>query len=230
MNVKYTYNQKNALVIDDNEFLSVKKVTDKLEEILIAENKVEIMENLLFDIKNEIPKLKIKKFNNTEWAILSPIIGTFGFAVFGFSTLYTLIGMGITGFLFGGVITLSLLKDNFSIKEKLNEFQIQEYFLERDIPKEKECIRELENDAKPVENENKDEKIVKINNKVVFEKQKIYLKKLAIYGSKIKRYTKNYNNGSLDNNLREQLITDGINPDEFENYIEYKKELTKKVS
>ena len=81
MNKEYTYLDGKVIVEDENGKKRVTEYSDKLDEILVQENLIEVMENKLSEvdkkIQNNDERLKRKKNSKTNPHQLNPIVDSF---------------------------------------------------------------------------------------------------------------------------------------------------------
>ena len=238
MNIKSVIIDNHAHVFS-NKGIIIKPLTDNLEEILKQENKIELMEeeikrNKEKNVKDleELKKDKKLIFLGFPWIFLSCFFFSWALSIGGnnpfllgaWNLKEILIGFGIIA---GGVIGLGWSLDGFIIyqsdKRKIERQQLQNFFLEKELEKEKSYLKELEDLAIPIVQE-EPTNLIDIDNKILKEKLKEYKEKLNYYQKKVKKF---YNH-PLTEKFKREMEQNGIDAEIFEDYLAEQKRSLKK--
>lgn len=204
-----SYFQKNGITyaLDKTGKFNTIKTSNNIEEILIAHNCIEELENLLKDIKEK------KKINKVKWEKSKKFLLSFEVLslILILLPLYTIIEiLGIMLLLISSGITISKY-NNYSKTTK--EYENKQKILKHMISKEKFKLNILEKNARPIKND------IHIKEKTInFEKKRKELhKKLELISfvsqniSKINFYLDNYGEDYLKNDLSSKFSIEEIN-------------------
>lgn len=254
MNKEYTYLDGKVIVEDEIGKKRVTEYSDKLDEILVKENLIEVMEDNL----SEVDK-KIQDYNNqlkeNKKGIFSPLMqavimtafiplflklligdiasmslglpGSAFLEIFGNMSLsaFVTIVSGVLSTLLCGMFTLYNYSNYKELKRKLKGLGSKKKELEENLVIEKQKLNELqENRQSKVES---GQFIVrKVDDKEILERLKAHLRLYYDCGYNEDVYSKRYMNGTLHKKLRKYYTETGI--EKIESYLEEKGIVKKK--
>lgn len=242
MNIKYLPMQNQACVMDEFEKIRKIPLTTNLDEKLETENKIEILEQKISENQKTKEEADRKKFKwKSLWrgpaCILTFIIlgqlcyllliskGNVNISDLLEDIILVMKAMSIIGTYFGVALLTSYLVKAKSAKKKVENAEFTSYFLENELKKEKEHLETIKQTQQLIETESKEEALTYIDNKKIKEHYREYLNKLASYGYRMKKVRKMYTKNSSQ--LEQDLMTDGINIELFESFLEENKRVRK---
>ena len=244
MNIKYLPIEEKAYIANENDKIRVVQLTTNLDSQLDSENKIEMLENEIKKLDNQREKTKNEKIRNAILAIPAWCL----FCLITFFLMYYILTAGEinlidfisekilikislwSGIVCGGIHAMSFLCEYFRIKYSLKRKDLQLFFMEKEIEKEQEHLKEIKREAVPKKQEKEVKEMVQVYDKSFLVEWEKYQKKLCLYAYKLQKYARRqtgiakYN---LDADYKEQLIKESIEPEIIEDYLE---EYTKKRS
>lgn len=248
MNKEYTYLDGKVIVEDENGKKRVTEYSDKLDEILVQENLIEVMENKLSEvdkkIQNNDERLKRKKkerfFPLIQAVIMTSIIplllkfligdiastplglpGSAFAEIFGNMSVSTFITIcsGILSILLCGMFSLSDHSIYKELKRKLKGLGSEKKELEENLVIERQKLNELQ-ESKQSKVESEQFIVRQVDDKAILEGLKAYLQLYYDCGYNEDVYARYYMNGTLHKKLRRYYTETGI--EEIESYLEEK--------
>ena len=237
MNKQYKKKEDYAIVIDDKGNEKLVLLTDNIEDILEQENKIEEMCNEVEKLQMEIPLLQKNLTSSKKNALFSLPIGLLFGLSFGY--VFNLSGHGVVlseaykkGMLYGSllcglgtglVFSLKEIVNAIKTKQELTSMEIQNFFLEKDLETERAYLQDLNDLAHKIEHEQQ-KKVINLDTSSTKQKLMEYQNKLKLYGKRAKEFY----HKPMQEAFRNELYTNGIDVETFEDYLEEKtKRLTK---
>ena len=239
MNTKYVIMENRAYVFNDERRTIKKPLTDNLEEILKQENKIELIEGEIKKNKEENRKATKELESDKKmilWGfpciLLAGLLFAGGLNIRGNNPLifatwnlkevlfhFGAFACGLMGFCWSldGVVNYR------NSKRKIARNQMQNFFLEKNLETEKNYLKELEELAVKVEQE-EFSNLIDIDNKLLKEKLKEYKEKLNFY----QKRTKKFYHKPMGENFKTEMYRNGIDAEIFEEYVASQKRSLKK--
>ena len=227
MNKYFVVFNNDTKVITDKGIIT-EDITNNIGDILIKENELEEMEKKLKDIlENKKESERNIVFYKDLWVkiylmaigmfvtsagIIQLFNGAFNLSIFLFSVL--------AGIFSGFIFNLGPHEDyKVCLKEK-KVLDLQEYYLEQEIPKKGVELELLREKSKLLENKEENAKIEKIEDREVLLRLKNNLESLKEIGLKTDKYAKKYANGLWNERDKQAIEKTGIDTEMIENYLE----------
>lgn len=255
MNKEYTYLDGKVIVEDENGKKRVTEYSDKLDEILVQENLIEVMENMLSEVDKKIQD-DDSRLKKDKKGIFSPLIqaiimtvfiplflklligdiasmplglpGSAFEAIFGnvsISAFITVVS-GVLSTLLCGMFTLSNYSNYKEPKRKLKGLGSEKKELEENLVIEIQKLNELQ-ESKQNKVETEQFIVKKVDDKAILEGLKSYLQLYYDCGYNEDTYARYYMNGTLHKKLRKYYTETGI--EEIESYLEENTDVKKRM-
>lgn len=255
MNKEYTYLDGKVIVEDENGKKRVTEYSDKLDEILVQENLIEVMENRLSEVDKKIQD-DDSRLKKDKKGIFSPLIqaiimtafiplflklligdiasmplglpGSAFEAIFGNVSICAFITVvsGVLSTLLCGMFTLSNYSNYKELKRKLKGLGSEKKELEENLVIEIQKLNELQ-ESKQNKVETEQFIVKKVDDKEILEGLKAYLRLYYDCGYNEDVYARYYMNGTLHKKLRRYYTETGI--EEIESYLEENTNIKKRM-
>lgn len=255
MNKEYTYLDGKVIVEDENGKKRVTEYSDKLDEILVQENLIEVMENRLSEVDKKIQD-DDSRLKKDKKGIFSPLIqsiimtafiplflklligdiasmplglpGSAFEAIFGnvsISAFITVVS-GVLSTLLCGMFTLSNYSNYKELKRKLKGLGSEKKELEENLVIERQKLNELQ-ESKQNKVETEQFIVKKVDDKAILEGLKAYFRLYYDCGYNEDVYARYYMNGTLHKKLGRYYTETGI--EEIESYLEENTNIKKRM-